>query len=109
MMTLGPNPSEPTLATLLFPAPSCWRLSCRYELLFRQSVGAEDVFLGMGGKSPATASCPYQVVSSYLRQPSVKCGLAFTSFQVRISLPATQLHEVELRVTDTFLDCSTPS
>ena len=35
----------------------------RYDIVFRQSVGAEDIFMGMGGKSPATASCRYQLVS----------------------------------------------
>lgn len=33
-----------------------------YDIIFKQSVGAEDVFLGMGGKTPATASCEGMVV-----------------------------------------------
>lgn len=74
MMTLDPSPSEPNV---MFLTLSHAGLLCRYELVFRQSVGAEDVFLGMGGKSPATASCPYQIVSLYLSQSSVKCCLHF--------------------------------
>ena len=33
-----------------------------YEVVFRQAVGAEDVFLGMGNKNPTTASCEELVV-----------------------------------------------
>ena len=33
-----------------------------YDMVFRQAVGAEDVFLGMGNKNPTTASCEELVV-----------------------------------------------
>lgn len=33
-----------------------------YEMMFKQSVGTEDVFLGMGPKNPSTASCESMVV-----------------------------------------------
>ena len=29
----------------------------RYELIFKQAVKAEDIFLGMGNKNPSTACC----------------------------------------------------
>ena len=34
-----------------------------YDVIFKQSVGTEDVFLGMGTKNPTTASCENLVVS----------------------------------------------
>lgn len=37
-----------------------------YEMMFKQSVGTEDVFLGMGLKNPSTASCESMVVSHLL-------------------------------------------
>ncbi len=33
-----------------------------YDILFKQSVGTEDVFLGMGPKNPTTACCENMVV-----------------------------------------------
>lgn len=33
-----------------------------YDMVFRQAVSAEDVFLGMGLKNPTTASCEELVV-----------------------------------------------
>lgn len=33
-----------------------------YDMIFKQSVGTEDVFLGMGAKNPSTASCENMVV-----------------------------------------------
>ena len=33
-----------------------------YDMVFRQAVSAEDVFLGMGNKNPTTASCEELVV-----------------------------------------------
>ena len=104
MTTLAPNQSKHT------PLGTFHRevyIFCRYEVLFRQSVGTEDVFLGMSGKTPATASCHHQLVSTELSCPK-KHTSRFIFCQVRITLPATQLHEVELHVTNTFLDCSTP-
>lgn len=34
-----------------------------YEMIFKQSVGTEDIYLGMGAKNPTTASCEHLVVS----------------------------------------------
>lgn len=34
----------------------------RYEMVYKQAVSAEDVFLGMGLKTPTTASCEDLVV-----------------------------------------------
>lgn len=39
-------------------------------MVFRQTVGAEDVFLGMGGKNPTTASCEELLVRTH----SSVCG-----------------------------------
>lgn len=46
----------------------CYNLPCRYEMVFKQAVSAEDVFLGMGAKNPTTASCEDLVVSSTHQQ-----------------------------------------
>ena len=32
-------------------------------MLFKQAVGSEDVFLGMGNKTPLTSSCEDMLVS----------------------------------------------
>ena len=34
-----------------------------YDMIFKQSVGAEDVFLGMSPKNPTTACCENMLVS----------------------------------------------
>ena len=36
-----------------------------YDMVFRQAVSAEDVYLGMGSKNPTTASCEELVVRGY--------------------------------------------
>ena len=59
-----------------------------YEIVYKQAVSAEDVFLGMSLKTPTTASCEDLVV--------------------KIKLPNTDFTDVELDVTETFLDCRTP-
>lgn len=59
-----------------------------YDMIFKQSVGTEDIFLGMGTKNPTTACCENLVV--------------------KIKLPGTNIKNVELDVTDKFLDCRTP-
>lgn len=51
----------------------------RYEILFKQQVGTEDIFLGMSRKDPSTACCEDMLVSkmpfSYSFPPSIPCGL----------------------------------
>ncbi|KAK2193095.1 hypothetical protein NP493_17g06054 [Ridgeia piscesae] len=59
-----------------------------YEILYKQSVTTEDMFLQMGNKTPSTASCEDMVV--------------------KIQLPDTVGSDVKLDVKDTFLDCRTP-
>ncbi|XP_028397928.1 protein PIH1D3-like [Dendronephthya gigantea] len=59
-----------------------------YEMLFKQRVTSEDIFLGMGNKNPSTACCEDLIV--------------------KIDLPETEYADVNLNVTDTFLDCQTP-
>jgi hypothetical protein len=39
------------------------RPSPEHDVIFKQAVGTEDVFLGMGPKNPSTASCESMVVS----------------------------------------------
>lgn len=34
-----------------------------YDIVYKQAVTSEDIFLGMGNKTPATASCEDMVVS----------------------------------------------
>lgn len=59
-----------------------------YDIVYSQDVTSEDIFLGMGNKTPATASCE--------------------TMTIKITLPNTRYAEVELNVTDKFLDCRTP-
>ena len=40
----------------------------RYDIHFKQSVTAEDIYLGLGNKNPSTASCEEMVVSDFILQ-----------------------------------------
>eukprot|EP00079_Xenopus_tropicalis_P038518 XP_017952289.1 PREDICTED: protein PIH1D3 isoform X1 [Xenopus tropicalis] len=59
-----------------------------YEILFKQQVGTEDMFLGMSGKDTSTACCEQMVI--------------------RIQLPEIKASEVSLDVKKTFLNLRTP-
>ncbi|KAL4230502.1 Protein pih1d3 [Mactra antiquata] len=59
-----------------------------YDMIFKQAVSSEDMFLQMGNKTPATASCEDMVV--------------------KIKLPNTKMADVTLDVKPKFLDCRTP-
>ncbi|XP_069129554.1 dynein axonemal assembly factor 6-like [Argopecten irradians] len=59
-----------------------------YEILYKQAVTSEDMFLQMGNKNPATASCEDMVV--------------------KIQLPDTKISDMTLDVKSKFLDCRTP-
>ncbi|KAJ0012323.1 hypothetical protein NQD34_013298 [Periophthalmus magnuspinnatus] len=59
-----------------------------YEVIMKQSVGTEDVFLGLSGKDPSSMSCE--------------------ALLVKIKLPDTKLTDVVLDVKETFLDLRTP-
>ncbi|XP_033100165.1 protein PIH1D3-like isoform X2 [Anneissia japonica] len=60
-----------------------------YEIIFKQKVATEDMFLGMGNKTNATSSCEDIVV--------------------KITLPDTKYSEVTLDVNDKYLSCATPN
>ena len=49
-----------------------------YDILYKQQVGSEDVFLGMSGKTPMTSDCNFMVL--------------------RIKLPGAQLKNIDLTV-----------
>eukprot|EP00794_Sanderia_malayensis_P007318 gene7318-8136_t len=59
-----------------------------YEVLFKQKVTTDDVFLGMTGKNQSTACCE--------------------DLLVRVQLPNTERQEIDLDVQDTFLSCRSP-
>ncbi|KAJ0059193.1 hypothetical protein NL108_009135 [Boleophthalmus pectinirostris] len=59
-----------------------------YEVIMKQSVGTEDVFLGLSEKDPSSMSCE--------------------ALLVKIKLPDTKLADVVLDVKETFLDLRTP-
>ncbi|CAL1530863.1 unnamed protein product [Lymnaea stagnalis] len=59
-----------------------------YDIVFSQAVTSEDIFLQMGNKTPATASCE--------------------NMTIKIKLPDTKMANVELDVKSKFLDCRTP-
>ncbi|XP_054025412.1 dynein axonemal assembly factor 6 [Dryobates pubescens] len=59
-----------------------------YEILFKQSVGTEDVFFGMSRKDPSTACCEDIVV--------------------KIKLPETKFADITLDIQDQVLDLRTP-
>lgn len=59
-----------------------------YEIVYKQAVTSEDMFLGMGMKNPSTASCEDMVL--------------------KIELPGAKSADIELDVKAKFLDCRTP-
>ncbi|XP_069564999.1 dynein axonemal assembly factor 6 [Brachyistius frenatus] len=60
----------------------------QYDLLWKQSVGTEDVFLGLNRKNSSSVCCE--------------------AVLVRIQLPDTEAADVLLDVKETFLDLRTP-
>lgn len=64
------------------------RIQPDYEIHYKQKVSAEDIFLQMGNKTPATASCEEMVV--------------------KINLPGVgKISEIDVNLYDKFLDCRT--
>ncbi|XP_065702857.1 dynein axonemal assembly factor 6 [Patagioenas fasciata] len=59
-----------------------------YQILFKQCVGTEDVFLGMSRKDHSTACCEYMVI--------------------KIKLPETKCSDIALDIQDEVLDLRTP-
>ncbi|XP_062338305.1 protein PIH1D3 isoform X1 [Osmerus eperlanus] len=59
-----------------------------YEVILRQNVGTEDLFLGMSRKDPSSMCCEGMLV--------------------KIKLPDTKATDVVLDVKETFLDLRTP-
>ena len=45
-----------------------WWCCCRYEMVYRQAVSSEDMFLQLGNKTPMTSSCEELVVSHCLQK-----------------------------------------
>ena len=59
-----------------------------YEIVYKQKLTSEELFLQMGNKTPATSSCEAMIV--------------------KIKLPGVaKLSEIDLNLFDKFLDCST--
>ncbi|XP_019395850.1 PREDICTED: protein PIH1D3 [Crocodylus porosus] len=59
-----------------------------YEILFKQQVGTEDIFLGMSRKDPSTACCEDMLI--------------------RIKLPDTKSSDITLDIQEKILDLRTP-
>lgn len=59
-----------------------------YEIILKQSVGTEDLFLGLSGKDPSSMCCEAMLV--------------------KIKLPDTKATDVILDVKEKFLDLRTP-
>ncbi|XP_018533702.1 protein PIH1D3 [Lates calcarifer] len=59
-----------------------------YEIILKQSVGTEDLFLGLSGKDPSSMCCEAMLV--------------------KIKLPDTKATDVVLDVKEKFLDLRTP-
>lgn len=59
-----------------------------YEIVFQQTVGTEDIYLGLTSKDPSTACCQELVV--------------------KIKLPNTNPSEIQIDIQETLLDLRTP-
>ncbi|GAB1303165.1 Dynein axonemal assembly factor 6B [Apodemus speciosus] len=60
-----------------------------YEIVFQQTVGTEDIYLGLTGKDPSTACCEELVV--------------------KIKLPNTSPSEIQIDIQEMLLDLRTPT
>lgn len=59
-----------------------------YEIVYKQKLGAEDIFLQMGNRNPSSSSCEDMIV--------------------KISLPGvSKVSEIDINVYDKFLDLRT--
>lgn len=58
-----------------------------YDILYKQRVGAEDVYLGLSGKTPMSADCDTMVV--------------------KVTLPGAKLSDIELDVKDNTISVKT--
>jgi len=59
-----------------------------YEIVYKQKVTSEDIFLQMGSKNPSTTSCEDMIV--------------------KIKLPGVhKITEIDVNVYEKFLDCRT--
>ncbi|KAK9710892.1 PIH1 CS-like domain [Popillia japonica] len=67
---------------------SDWRKTPQWDVTYRQQVTPSDVFLGMGGKTPGTASCENMVIG--------------------INLPGEKRQNVDLKITCERLELLSP-
>ncbi|KAH0945159.1 hypothetical protein HN011_004131 [Eciton burchellii] len=64
-----------------------------YEMLFKQAVSAEDVYLGMGFKTPSTASCEWlSVLVKLPEETREKVELSVKSEAIDVHSPRYRLH-----------------
>ncbi|XP_029178160.1 protein PIH1D3 [Nylanderia fulva] len=72
-----------------------------YEMKFKQAVTAEDVYLGMGFKTPSTASCEWLSVLVKLPQETrEKVELSVESEAIDVRSPRYRLHLPTLHPVD---------
>jgi len=64
------------------------RVEPDYEILYKQSVSAEDVYLGLSGKDPSSGSCNELVV--------------------RVTMPGVKFSSIDLQVTDSKMYVTSP-
>ncbi|XP_011505877.1 PREDICTED: protein PIH1D3 [Ceratosolen solmsi marchali] len=64
------------------------RIVPKYEMKFKQTVGTEDIFLGMNLKTPATASCKW--------------------LTILVTLPSEKMEKIELSVEYDVIDIRSP-
>jgi hypothetical protein len=64
------------------------RMQPEYEIVYKQKVTSEDIFLQMGSKNPSTANCEDMIV--------------------KIKLPGVnKISDIDVNVYEKFLDCRT--
>ncbi|CAL7946884.1 unnamed protein product [Xylocopa violacea] len=64
-----------------------------YEMKFKQAVSAEDVFLGMGFKTPGSASCEWLSVSVKMpKETREKIELSVETEAIDVRSPRYRLH-----------------
>lgn len=64
--------AEEILSEDSFVDPFDTRIQPKYEFSYKQSVGTEDTFLGLGDKTPLTSDCTHLVIKIHLPGSTMK-------------------------------------
>ena len=80
---------EKEVASVDYKAKSEGRKEPEYDLLYKQSVGTEDIYLGLSGKDPSSVHCD--------------------AFSLKVKLPGAKLKEISVDLKEQAVIIQSPS